>query len=534
MILREILESAAARYPERTALVDGERRFIYAEWDERVNAAANALQSLGVGKGDVVVQVTKNREENCAIHMACQKIGAVNTPINFRWAAGEIRYCVEDATPRVVVLEAATAETVLSLKDELASATEFLFIGEGESPTVAHSFDELVAAASRSRPEVEVFESDIALMLYTSGTTGRPKGVPRSQKAEYAATVGQIIEHRYSLGERTLGVMPLFHTMGMHSLTSMLALNGLFVAMPDWDPERAVEIIERERLTALYLIPTIFYDLVSHPAFDMSDISSVRKLSYAGAPMLSTLVERCIEKFEPEVFINHYGSTEVYIFSTHPEPWKKPGCAGRASFHTELRIVEANPEPVVSPEEQLPQGETGEIVVRLSDDAFGGYHNRPEATQKAIREGWYFIGDTGYLDEDGDLWVSGRVDDMINTGGENVYPVEIEDELSHHPDVAEVAVVGLPDERWGQAVTAFIVPAREDLTHEEIDDYCRQSMNLAGFKRPKRVVFVREIPKSPVGKLLRRMLISGEYESLGDDSKPDTDQIEQTEVKRTR
>jgi 2-furoate---CoA ligase len=160
----------------------------------------------------------------------------------------------------------------------------------------------------------------------------------------------------------------------------------------------------------------------------------------------------------------------------------------------------------------VPAGETGEIIVRLSDDAFGGYYNREDATEKAIRDGWYFTGDTGYLDEDGDLWVSGRVDDMINTGGENVYPVEVEDELSRHPDIAELAVVGLPDERWGQAVTAFVVPKRLDLTEEEIDEYCRESTNLAKFKRPKKVVFVKEIPKSPVGKLLRRLLIQGEYE----------------------
>lgn len=230
--------------------------------------------------------------------------------------------------------------------------------------------------------------------------------------------------------------------------------------------------------------------------------------------MLSSLVEKCIDKFRPEVFVNHYGSTEVYIFATYPEPWKKPGCAGRAAFHTELRVVRADPEPIVGPDDVMPTGETGEIIVRMSDDAFAGYHNRPEATRKAIRDGWYFIGDTGYLDEDGDLWVSGRVDDMIITGGENVYPVEVEEELSRHPDVAEVAVVGVPDERWGSAVTAFVVPKCPDLTQEEIDAYCRESTNLARFKRPKRVVFVKEIPKSPVGKLLRRLLIAGEYEEV--------------------
>ena len=513
MLLGEMLEFSASRYPENLAIVDGDRRYTYAEWDERVNAVAGALKDIGVRRGDRVVQVIKNREENCAIHMACAKLGAINTPINFRWSRDEIEYCVNDAEARLVVFEEATSETVLSLRDGLRPDTHFLCVGPNVSDG-ATSFDEAVEAAPRARPEEAIEESDIALMLYTSGTTGRPKGVPRSHRAEYAATVGQVVQHQYALGERALGVMPLFHTMGMHSLTGMIALNGLFVAMPDWDARLALEAIEREQLTCLYLIPTLFHGLVHDSTFGSHDTSSVRKLSYAGAPMLSSLVEKCIEKFDPEVFVNHYGSTEVYIFAAYPHPRQKPGCAGRAAFHTELRIVRADPKPIVGPREVLPKGETGEIIVRLSDDAFSGYFKHPEATQKAIRDGWYFIGDTGYLDEDGDLWVTGRVDDMINTGGENVYPIEIEEVLSKHPEVEDVAVVGLPDERWGQAITAFIVPKRPDLTEAEIDAYLRDGTSLARFKRPKKTVFLENIPKSPVGKVLRRLLVAGKYAEI--------------------
>jgi 2-furoate---CoA ligase len=509
-----MLEFAAARYPENDAVVDGSRRYKYGAWDERVNAVANALRDLGVRRSDRVVQVIKNREENCAVHMACQKLGAVNTPINFRWTSGEIEYCVNHAEARVVVLEQATSEAVLSVRARFRSNPRLLFVGP-HAPEGAFSFDEIVGAAKPTPPDEQVEESDIALMLYTSGTTGRPKGVPRSQRAEYAATIGQIVQHRYVLGERTLGVMPLYHTMGMHSLTSMLALNGLFVAMPDWDAEEALQVIQRERLTCLYLVPTLYHMLVNDPAFGRYDASSVRKLSYAGAPMLSSLVEECIEKFRPDVFVNHYGSTEVYTFSIYPDPWKKPGCAGRAAFHTALRVVRADPEPTVRPDEVAPCGETGEIIVSFaSDEAFGGYYNRPEATAKAIRDGWYFTGDTGYLDADGDLWVTGRVDDMIITGGENVYPVEVEDVLARHPDVADVAVSGLPDERWGQMVTAFVVPARPSLTAAEVDAYCRASPDLARFKRPRKVVLVKQIPRSPVGKILRRLLVAGEYEAI--------------------
>ncbi len=513
MILRDMLEFAAARYPENLAVVDGDRRYTYAEWDERVNAVAGALRDLSVGKGDRVVQVIKNREENCAIHMACQKLGAINTPVNFRWEADEIEHCVNDAEARLVVVEEATAETVLSARDRFDSDPQMLFVGP-DAPDEVTSFDEAVGAAEHERPSASVEETDIALMLYTAGTTGRPKGVPRSQRAEYAATVGQVVHHQYELGERTLGVMPLFHTMGMHSLTAMLALNGLFVAMPDWDTEQALQTIEREQLTCLYLVPTLFHELVNHEAFERYDVSSVRKLGYAGASMLSSLVEDCVEKFEPDVLVNHFGSTELYIFATYPEPRKKPGCAGRAAFHTELRVVRADPEPVVGPDEVVPAGESGEIILRLSDDAFEGYHNRPEATEEAIRDGWYFTEDTGYLDDDGDLWVTGRVDDMIITGGENVYPIEVEEAINGHSDVSEVAIVGQPDEKWGQIVTAFVVPERSDMAEEEISSYLKENASLAPFKHPKEVVFVKEIPKSPVGKLLRRLLLDGEYEEI--------------------
>lgn len=514
MILRRLLEYAALRRPEATALVDGDRRFTYAGWDARVDRVANVLTSLGVRPGDRVVQALKNREENCAVHFACQKVGAVNTPINFRWSGGEIAYCLQDSGARLVVYEEATQPAVAAALADVGNQPATLFVGPN-APSGAVAFEEAVAKASAESPKAEVAPTDTALMLYTSGTTGRPKGVPRSQQAEYAATIGQIVQHRYVSGDRTLGVMPLYHTMGMHSLTAMIALNGTFVAMPDWNPAAALALIEREKLNCLYLVPTLYYQMLRDPALEKQHVSSVRKISYAGAPMLSTLIAECREKLRPDVFINHYGSTEVYTFAIFDDPARKPGCAGRAAFHTALRVVRADTDPTVRPDEVVPPGDTGEIIVSLaSDEAFAGYYNRPEATTRAIRDGWYFTGDTGYLDADGDLWVTGRVDDMIITGGENVHPVEVEDVLVRHPGVAEVAVAGLPDEQWGQVVTAFVVPRDGSLTVAALDAHCRDGRDLARFKRPRRFVFVREVPKSPVGKILRRLLVAGEYEAL--------------------
>ncbi len=227
---------------------------------------------------------------------------------------------------------------------------------------------------------------------------------------------------------------------------------------------------------------------------------------------LGQLTEACVKAFRPDVFVNHYGSTEIYTFSVFPDVPSKPGCAGRPGVHSKLRVVVASSERRVGPEQTVPAGEKGEIIASLdSDEAFAGYWRRPDADARALRDGWYFTGDMGYLDEAGDLYVSGRVDDMIIGGGENIHPVEVEEVLARHPHVKDVAVIGEPDEKWGERVVAFVVPGRAGLTAAALDRYCVESADLANFKRPRRIVFVKEIPKTASGKILRRLLRDGHY-----------------------
>jgi 2-furoate---CoA ligase len=285
--------------------------------------------------------------------------------------------------------------------------------------------------------------------------------------------------------------MPLYHTMGIHSLIAMSVTGGCFVCQPRWNAEEALQLVERERLTSLYLAPTLFHDLATHPACATADLSSIESVAYAGAAMTTALVERCVAAFSPRVFVNHYGSTEIYTFSVHRDQAAKPGCAGRASLNAQLKLV--------------PPGE-GEIACRMdSDEAFEGYWNRPDADEKAIRDGWYFTGDVGRIDEDGDLWVVGRTDDMIVSGGENIHPLEVEDVLARHAKVREVAVVGAADDRWGHRVVAVVV-AEPGTTAEELDAHCLADSSLARFKRPREYRFIEDLPKSPAGKILRRML----------------------------
>jgi 2-furoate---CoA ligase len=288
----------------------------------------------------------------------------------------------------------------------------------------------------------------------------------------------------------------------------MSLIGGTFVCLPRFDAGRALELIGAEQITNLYLVPTLYHDLLHHPGFAQADVNSVRKLGFAGAAMTDGLLQALTEAFRPKLFVNHYGSSEIYTFTIDQDAPKKPGSAGRAGINQLVRVVKLG---AASPDDTAPAMQEGEIIAHLaSDEAFEGYWRRPDADAKALRQGWYFTGDTGYLDRDGDLFVTGRVDDMIITGGENVSPVEIESCLSLHPAVSEVAVVGLPDERWGRIVTAFIRRGVK-VDAAALDAHCRTS-GLANFKRPRRYIFVAAIPKSPVGKLLRRKLVAGEYD----------------------
>lgn len=490
------LLQSAERNPVAEALIDGERRWTYQQLLKDCLKLAGGLRRLGLGPGDRLVTVLQNNAEAARLHWACQLAGIAIVPLNWRATADDLDYCAENAEAKAVFYQDISADAV-------AGST----VAAG-LPRIAQGakFDALLDGA----PIPAVAQGDVeawSVMLYTSGTTGRPKGVPRVHRVERAAAVAHVAQCAYRRGERTLGVMPLYHTMGVRALLALALVDGCFVCLPRFDVAGALKLIEAERIDSLFLVPTLFHDLIEAPAFQTTDTSSVRKLGFAGASMTDGLLQRLQAAFQPELFINHYGSSEVYTFTIEPDAPSKPGSAGKAGMNQTIRVVTLGG----GPDDLAPPGEEGEIIADLNgDEAFAGYWRRPEANAKALRDGWYFTGDTGYFDGDGDLFVTGRVDDMIITGGENVSPVEIESLLSLHPAVAEVAVAGVEDERWGQIVAAFVKRA-EAVDGDALDGYCQES-GLANFKRPRRYFFVADIPKSPVGKILRRLLQSGDYQ----------------------
>jgi len=496
--------ASVVRDPDALALVDGELRLTYAQWYRRISALVAGFDRLGLEPGDHLLTVLQNRWEAATVHWACQFAGVVITPVNWRAKPDELDFYIENAEAKAIIYESVSAEAVAG--STAAAKIPRIALDQPHGSDV--SFASLLAtSAEDAQPRADA--DAWSVMLYTSGTTARPKGVPRRQRAERAAGVAQVAQNLYGHGERTLGVMPLYHTMGVRSLIAMSLVGGAFVCLPRFDVAAALDLIAREKVTNLYLVPTLYHDIVHHERFADSDVSSVRKLGFAGASMTDGLLKTLAAAFKPDLFVNHYGSSEIYTFTIDQNAPAKPGSAGRAGINQLVRVVKLG---AASPSDVAAVGEEGEIIAHLaSDEAFEGYWRRPEADARALRHGWYFTGDTGFVDKDGDLFVTGRVDDMIITGGENVSPVEIESCLSLHPCVGEVAVIGLADERWGKIVAAF-VKRRAAVEPDELDQFCRTS-GLANFKRPRRYVFVEQIPKSPVGKLLRRLLVAGDYEA---------------------
>jgi 2-furoate---CoA ligase len=494
--------ASVERNPRALAIVDCDQRLSYSEWYAEICRVIDGLAALGLHKGDHLAVVLQNRLAMASVHWACQLAGIIVTPLNWRVKAEELDYCLADADARAVVFEEVSATAVAGSN----VAQQLPWIGVGGATGATCQYETFGSAQRQYTPQAG--PEDFSLLFYTSGTTGPPKGVPRRHRTERAAALAHIAQNLYGIGERTLGAMPLYHTMGVRSLLAMALLNGVFVCLPHFEAGEAIRLIERERVTNLYLVPTLYHDLLAHTDFARDKMRSVRKLGFAGAPMPEGLLKRLDAAFQPELFVNHYGSSEIYTFTIDQHAAKKPGSAGKAGINQRIRVIRLDAE---SSDALAEVGEEGQVIADLmGDETFEGYWRRPDADARALREGWYFTGDTGFIDQDGDLFVTGRVDDMIITGGENVSPGEIESVLSPHPAIAEVAVAGLPNERLGQQITAFVKRSIA-IDAASLDAWCRASP-LADYKRPRDWVFVAEIPKSPVGKVLRRKLVAGEYQ----------------------
>ena len=510
-----ILEKALSLYESKEAVVSGPLRFTYGKFASRVYKLANALKKRGISKGDRVAILHNNSHEFLECYFAAAQIGAIVNPLNFRLSAAELAYIIKDSGALVLICAPQFAASLDELKREGVWLRTVLITGRDHD--VDHNSYEILGyeeALGAERPDPpplpSIHADDIAHLYYTSGTTGRPKGVMLSHKNVCIHALGAIAELGIRDTDVWIHVAPLFHLADAWATFAITWVGGRHVTVSEFKPELVLETMEKERVTITNMIPTMLNMLVNTPGVENFDFSSLRVMLSGGAPIAPDVVKRIMETFKTD-YIQTYGMTETSPYLTlsilkenllHLPDQQKftfKAKTGRPFIGVLLKVVKEDGTEVT------PDGkEVGEIIVK-GDIVTPGYWNNPEETAKAIKDGWLHTGDMAVLDAEGYVNIVDRKKDMIITGGENVYSVEVENVLYKHPAVLEAAVIGVPDPKWGEAVKAIVVLKEgHSVTEEELIRFCKDRM--AHYKAPKSVDFVEELPKTGSGKIYKKRL----------------------------
>ena len=511
--LGDLLHRSAARTPQKAALKFRGVSETFAELNRAVNRAANGLTARGIKKGDRVALLSHNNRAFVVLRFALARIGAVTTPVNFMLNAEDVAYILDHSGACAIIAEdalCATADTALAA---LGKADMLRFaIPHADVATPDHwaPVATLLDHADDSEVWVDVDPDDPIQMMYTSGTESRPKGALLTSSALYAQYVSCITDGKMTGDAVSLHCLPLFHCAQLDCFLSPdLYLGATSILHDKADPAEMLAAIEAEGVTKLFCPPTVWIALLRHPDFDKRDLSSLNAGYYGASIMPTAIIEELMQRLPNMKLWNFYGQTEMAPIATILQPedqLTKLGSAGRPALNVDTRVVDDNDRPVAV-------GEVGEIVHR-SPHLILEYYKDTEKTAEAFANGWFHSGDLGRFDADGYLYVVDRKKDMIKTGGENVASREVEEAIFHHPDVAEVAVFGIPHPTWIEAVTAIVVAKDgSSVTREQLMDYCRE--NLAGFKSPKHIEIVTQLPKNASGKILKKDL-RVEYQGVFD------------------
>ncbi len=484
-----VLRRSAAKFPDRLAVTFEGRSHTYGELDIAVTRAARRLIALGLNKGDRVAAYGVNSDAYVVAFLACARVGLVHVPINYALVGEELQYLLEQSGSRVVLVDPALTATLESVRGDL---------------TIEHVVslpDVLGIDGDGSELEPAADSTDLAQLLYTSGTTSKPKGAMMSHGALVAEYVSCVIALGFTQDDDPLLVMPMYHSAGMHVfMLPYLSVGATVRLMRRPDVPEILRRIEEERIKSLFLAPTVWVPLANHPDLETRDLSSLKKAQYGSSIMPVTVLTRLRERYPDIEFYNCFGQSEIGPLATVLQPAEheaRPASCGRAVFFVETRVVDADGNDV-------PDGEPGEILYR-SPQLCDGYWDKPEATADAFSDGWFHSGDLVTRDAEGFITVVDRIKDVINTGGILVASREVEDAIYTHSAVAEVAVIGTPDDRWIEAVTAVVVlKDGQELSAEALIDHVKG--RIAPFKVPKTVTFVDELPRNQSGKLLKRAL----------------------------
>ncbi|HEY1817337.1 MAG TPA: AMP-binding protein [Kofleriaceae bacterium] len=495
----------AAVHPEKEALVeykpDGRvRRMTWGELDATINRVAHALAQRGVRGGGRVALMLPNGGEYLIAQQALARLGATAVQIGYRLKPGEIAYILDNAQPVATIVH---AEYIAAMRDARAQvkATDPMLVVDRRDASDGDDWDRALAAGSPEMPPRVTSGDGGGVIVYTSGTTGKPKGAARAwRKTGFESVADMIHQVDMNADDRHLVTCPLYHSAAPAFVAIMMSLGASIVLQDHFDPEKCLEIIERERITCTLMVPTMFIRLCALPPETLAKYSTrtLRWVMSGAAPLTTEAARRFMDQFGP-ILWNFYGSTETGLVTLAgpSDHVTRPGTIGKAMRGNQIRLLDDHGAPVKV-------GAVGELYARNST-LISGYHGNDEATRESQRDGFFSVGDVARIDSDGYYYLESRKHDMVISGGVNIYPREIEDHLSTHPAILEAAVVGVPDPEWGESLRAFVVlRPGQSASERDLIEYCKQE--LADFKRPRKVTFLLELPRNPTGKILKREL----------------------------
>ena len=505
------------RYPNKQALVFPEtgEHWTYTELNKIINKFSNALLNDGIKNGDVIMYQLLNCPVFAFTYVTAHKIGAVNSPINFRLSAGEIAMNIDDSQPEVFIFEAENAETIKTALEIAQHKPKRLIMMDIHKQAVAPdgwlTFEQYIENQSDDEPELD-FEYNIydeTTRLYTSGTTGRQKGVPLTSINEVLSSHDVIIHFPLDHRDITMNMTPWFHRGGLHCAgpAPMFYVGGTVVIMRKFDARTCIDYVEKYHLTYLIGVPTVLESLTRVQESEPKDISTLKGIVTMGSPLDKAACIRYQQILTPNIY-NGYGTTETF-WNTFLRPFDLPemsGTAGGSCLDDEVRVVKSFTDRRAEPDELAAMDgiEVGEVIIKCPAKSPYCYYNNDEETQRKFYKGFEYTGDLATWDENQFISIVGRKDDMIISAGENIYPTQVEEILNTHDKVSDCIVTAVPDEARGELVTAFVIKADETLTFDELDEYCKENPMLANYKRPRYYKFIDEIPRNSTGKKLNR------------------------------
>ncbi len=508
MNLAKLLTENVSRFGEYPLIHFQGESITNTELDQLVNRVASGLSELGVKAGDRVTLVMGNSTYMVASMMACFKLGAWAMPVVLSLKTSELFLVLRDAEPTTVIAHRLFAESIMETVKNTSSLRYRIMAGRGPVPQGWRHWEDWIVGQTNVFESKDCEPEDVALLLYTSGTTGEPKGVMLSHMNLYANSINSAASQGLTQGEITLLGLPLNHSFGITAWLAALSYGMQVVLMKRFDPEEALGLIEKHEVESAAMVPTMLAFLLQAAKTGRFDTSSLHRIVVGGAPLSRRLRARFEQAFTEVEILEAYGLTEASpgVTVTRPGTQKRPGSVGQTVENQEICIMDSKDNP-------LPPGEVGEVCTR-GPHVMQGYYMRPEETGAIIRNGWLHTGDAGYIDEEGHLYLTERLKDLIIRGGENVYPSDIERVIRQMNAVAEVSVIGVPDEVYGEQVAAVVVPKRDaKVTEQEIISLCRE--RLAPFQVPSQVIFAPILPKTPLGKVRKKDLRSQVSGAIG-------------------